>query len=87
VSFEYVEGESLILSLRDFAVSSGSACTSDSLESSYVLVAMGVPESVAHCSLRFGLGRSNTREHVDKLVADVETSVEKLRAMSPLYKG
>jgi cysteine desulfurase len=87
VSFEYVEGESLILSLRDFAVSSGSACTSDSLESSYVLVAMGVPESVAHCSLRFGLGRSNTREHVDKLVADIETSVERLRAMSPLYKG
>lgn len=86
VSFEFVEGESLILSLRDFAVSSGSACTSDSLESSYVLVAMGVPESVAHCSLRFGLGRCNTQEHVDKLVGDIETSVEKLRAMSPLYK-
>jgi cysteine desulfurase len=87
VSFEYVEGESLILSLRDFAVSSGSACTSDSLESSYVLMAMGVPESVAHCSLRFGLGRGNTQEHVDKLIRDIEASVEKLRAMSPLYKG
>lgn len=87
MSFEFVEGESLILSLRDFAVSSGSACTSDSLESSYVLVAMGVEESIAHCSLRFGLGRGNTREHVDKLVKDVEESVEKLRAMSPLYKG
>lgn len=87
VSFEYVEGESLILSLRDFAVSSGSACTSDSLESSYVLMAMGVPESVAHCSLRFGLGRGNTQEHVDKLIRDIEKSVERLRAMSPLYKG
>jgi cysteine desulfurase len=87
MSFEFVEGESLILSLRDFAVSSGSACTSDSLESSYVLVAMGVEESVAHCSLRFGLGRCNTQEHVDKLVKDVEESVAKLRAMSPLYKG
>lgn len=87
VSFEYVEGESLILSLKDFAVSSGSACTSDSLESSYVLIAMGVPESVAHCSLRFGLGRGNTREHIDKLIKDIETSVERLRAMSPLYKG
>ncbi len=87
VSFEYVEGESLILSLRDFAVSSGSACTSDSLESSYVLMAMGVPESLAHCSLRFGLGRGNTQQHVDKLIRDIETSVEKLRAMSPLYKG
>lgn len=87
VSFEYVEGESLILSLRDFAVSSGSACTSDSLESSYVLMAMGVPESLAHCSLRFGLGRGNTQQHVGKLIRDIETSVEKLRAMSPLYKG
>jgi cysteine desulfurase len=87
VSFEFVEGESLILSLRDFAVSSGSACTSDSLESSYVLVAMGIEESVAHCSLRFGLGRGNTQEHVDKLVMDLEKSVAKLRAMSPLYKG
>ncbi len=87
VSFEYVEGESLILSLRDFAVSSGSACTSDSLESSYVLLAMGVPESIAHCSLRFGLGRSNTQDHVDKLIHDLEASVEKLRAMSPLYRG
>jgi len=87
VSFEYVEGESLILALKDFAVSSGSACTSDSLESSYVLLAMGVPESIAHCSLRFGLGRSNTKEHVDKLLNDLEASVQKLRAMSPLYKG
>lgn len=87
VSFEFVEGESLILSLKDFAVSSGSACTSDSLESSYVLVAMGVEESVAHCSLRFGLGRGNTQEHVDRLVKDIRESVDKLRAMSPLYKG
>jgi cysteine desulfurase len=86
VSFEFVEGESLILSLKDFAVSSGSACTSESLESSYVLVAMGVPESVAHCSLRFGLGRGNTREHVEKLLADLVEAVGKLRSMSPLYK-
>jgi len=86
-SFEFVEGESLIMALKDFAVSSGSACTSDSLESSYVLLAMGIPESVAHCSLRFGLGRGNTREHVEKLTDDLAVAVERLRAMSPLYRG
>ncbi|MBC7187310.1 MAG: IscS subfamily cysteine desulfurase [Calditrichaeota bacterium] len=85
-SFAFVEGESLILSLKEFALSTGSACTSASLQSSYVLRAIGVPESLAHCSLRFGLGRSNTIEHVDLLVERLKTSVAKLREMSPLYE-
>jgi cysteine desulfurase len=83
-SFEYVEGESLILSIKDVALSSGSACTSDSLESSYVLLAMGVPEAVAHCSVRFGLGKSNTEDHVDYVVDQLEKNVKRLRDMSPL---
>ncbi|MDZ7294735.1 MAG: IscS subfamily cysteine desulfurase [candidate division KSB1 bacterium] len=85
-SFAFVEGESLILALKEFALSTGSACTSASLQSSYVLRAIGVPESLAHCSLRFGLGRSNTPEHVDLLVERLKTSVAKLREMSPLYE-
>ena len=85
-SFAFVEGESLILSLKEFALSTGSACTSASLQSSYVLRAIGVPESLAHCSLRFGLGRSNTAEHVDLLVERLKSSVVKLREMSPLYE-
>ncbi len=85
-SFAFVEGESLILSLKEFALSTGSACTSASLQSSYVLRAIGVPESLAHCSLRFGLGRSNTVTHVDLLVERLKTSVAKLREMSPLYE-
>ena len=84
-SFTYVEGESLILSCRDVALSSGSACTSTSLQSSYVLKALGVPDSLAHCSIRFGLGKSNTEEHVDILLDLLEKNVEKLREMSPLY--
>jgi cysteine desulfurase len=83
-SFEYVEGESLILSIKDVALSSGSACTSDSLESSYVLLAMGVPEAVAHCSVRFGLGKSNTEDQVDYVVDQLEKNVKRLRDMSPL---
>ena len=85
-SFAYVEGESLILSLKDFALSTGSACTSASLASSYVLRAIGVSESLAHCSLRFGLGRSNTEEHIDHLVDSLQTNVQRLREMSPLYE-
>jgi cysteine desulfurase len=85
-SFAYVEGESLMLALKDFALSSGSACTSASLQSSYVLKAIGVPDSLAHCSIRFGLGRSNTETHVDYLVDCLETEVKRLREMSPLYE-
>jgi len=66
-SFRGVEGESLILSLKDFALSSGSACTSASLKASYVLLAMGLPEAIAHCSIRVGLGRGNTEEQIDLL--------------------
>ena len=86
LSFEFVEGESLILSLKDFAVSSGSACTSSSLKSSYVLLAMGIPEEIAHCSVRICLGRSNTEEEVDYLVEELSKNVARLRTMSPLYK-
>jgi cysteine desulfurase len=83
-SFEYVEGEALILSLKDVAVSSGSACTSDSLESSYVLLAMSVPEALAHCSIRFGLGRGNTEKDVDYVVDLLVKNVARLRELSPL---
>ena len=83
-SFEYVEGESLILSMKDVALSSGSACTSDSLESSYVLLAMGVPEVIAHCSVRFGLGKDNTEAEVDEVASQLKANVERLREMSPL---
>lgn len=84
-SFAFVEGESLILSCREVALSSGSACTSASLQSSYVLKAIGVPDSLAHCSIRFGLGKSNTEEHVDILLDLLEKNVKRLREMSPLY--
>ena len=84
-SFAYVEGESLILSCREVALSSGSACTSTSLQSSYVLKAIGIPDSLAHCSIRFGLGKSNTEEHIDILLDLLEKNVKKLRDMSPLY--
>lgn len=83
-SFEYVEGESLILSMKDVALSSGSACTSDSLESSYVLLAMGIPEVIAHCSVRFGLGKDNTEADVDEVATQLKANVKRLRDMSPL---
>ncbi len=86
LSFEFVEGESLILSIKNFAISSGSACTSSSLKSSYVLLAMKVPEALCHCSLRICLGRSNTEEEVDYLVEELSKNVARLREMSPLYK-
>lgn len=85
VAFGYVEGESLIMGLNDVAVSSGSTCTSASLEPSHVLKAMGVREDLAHGSIRFGLGRFNTEEEVDYVLDRVEDEVTRLRGLSPLY--
>jgi cysteine desulfurase len=86
ISFAYVEGEAMLMGLKDVAVSSGSACTSASLEPSYVLRALGVDEELAHTSIRFGLGRFNTDEEVDYVVDLVVGKVNKLREMSPLYE-
>jgi len=86
MSFAYVEGEALMMALKDVAVSSGSACTSASLEPSYVLRAMGVPVEMAHTSIRFGLGRFNTEEEVDYVIDLVTQKVKKLREMSPLLE-
>jgi cysteine desulfurase len=86
VSFAFVEGESLMMGIRDIAVSSGSACTSASLEPSYVLKALGVGEDLAHTSIRFGIGRFNTQEECDYTVRQVVDSVKHLREMSPLYE-
>ncbi|WP_299943077.1 IscS subfamily cysteine desulfurase [uncultured Microbulbifer sp.] len=85
VSFAFVEGESLIMSLRDLAISSGSACTSASLEPSYVLRALGVNDEMAHSSLRFSFGRFTSQQDVDTAVAEVRKAVEKLRELSPLW--
>lgn len=86
ISFAYVEGESLLMGLKDIAVSSGSACTSASLEPSYVLRALGVEEDLAHTSLRFGLGRFTTTAEVDHAIETTVRHVKKLREMSPLYE-
>jgi cysteine desulfurase len=86
LSFAYVEGEALMMGIKDVAVSSGSACTSASLEPSYVLKALGVGDELAHSSIRFGLGRFNTEEEVDFVVDDVVRAVNHLRQMSPLYE-
>ncbi|MFN8624946.1 MAG: IscS subfamily cysteine desulfurase [Candidatus Binatia bacterium] len=86
VSFAFVEGESLLMGLKDIAVSSGSACTSATLEPSYVLKALGVGDDLAHTSIRFGLGRFNTIEEVDYVVERVVHEVRRLRDMSPLYE-
>jgi cysteine desulfurase len=86
ISFAFVEGEALMMGIKDVAVSSGSACTSASLEPSYVLKALGVGEDLAHTSIRFGLGRFNTQEEVDYTVNHVIQAVNKLREMSPLYE-
>ncbi len=86
VSFAFVEGEALIMAIKDVAVSSGSACTSASLEPSYVLHAMGVGDDLAHSSIRFGLGRFTTEEEVDYVADLVTRKVQKLRDMSPLYE-
>ena len=86
VSFAYVEGEAMMMAIKNVAVSSGSACTSASLEPSYVLRAMGVGDHLAHSSIRFGLGRFTTEEEVDYTVRLVIEKVKKLRDMSPLYE-
>ncbi|MGH9805314.1 MAG: IscS subfamily cysteine desulfurase, partial [Candidatus Acidiferrales bacterium] len=86
VSFAFVEGESLLMGINDVAVSSGSACTSATLEPSYVLKALGVGEDLAHTSIRFGLGRFNTPEEVDYVADRVVETVVRLRELSPLYE-
>ncbi len=86
LSFAFVEGESLLMGLKDIAVSSGSACTSATLEPSYVLKALGVGDELAHTSIRFGLGRFNTEEEVEYVADRVADEVQRLREMSPLYE-
>ena len=86
LSFAFVEGEALMMAIKDVAVSSGSACTSASLEPSYVLRAMGLDEDLAHSSIRFGIGRFNTDDEIDYVADLVIEKVKKLRAMSPLYE-
>ncbi len=86
VSFAYVEGESLMLGMKELSVSSGSACTSASLEPSYVLRKMGVGDDLAHTSIRFGLGRFTTEEEIDYAIGKVISTVKKLRDLSPLYE-
>jgi len=86
VSFAYVEGESLLMGISDIAVSSGSACTSATLEPSYVIRALGINEELAHSSIRFGIGRFNTADEVDFVSDRVSKEVKRLREMSPLYE-
>merc|ERR1739846_285881 len=86
LSFAFVEGESLLMALKDIALSSGSACTSASLEPSYVLRAIGADEDLAHSSIRFGLGRFTTEEEVDYTIERIVTQVQRLRDMSPLWE-
>ena len=87
MSFAYVEGESLMMGLKEIAVSTGSACTSASLEPSYVLKAIGLEDSLAHASIRFGLGRFNTAEEIDYTIQRVTEEVRRLRDISPAYKA
>jgi cysteine desulfurase len=87
VSFGQVEGESLMLAIKEIAVSSGSACTSASLEPSYVLRAMGAGEDLTHSAIRFGLGRGTTAEEIDYVVDRLASAVSELRALSPVYKA
>ena len=86
LSFNYVEGESLIMALKDLAVSSGSACTSASLEPSYVLRALGRDDELAHSSIRFTIGRFNTEEEIDYAVKLLHEKIGKLRELSPLWE-
>lgn len=85
ISFNYVEGESLIMALKDIAVSSGSACTSASLEPSYVLRALGMSDELAHSSIRFSIGRFTTEAQIEHTIKIVHQAIDKLRAMSPLW--
>jgi cysteine desulfurase len=87
MSFAYVEGESLMMGLKEIAVSTGSACTSASLEPSYVLKAIGLEDSLAHASIRFGIGRFNTAEEIDYTAQKVVDEVQRLREISPLYRA
>jgi cysteine desulfurase len=86
ISFAYVEGESLLMGINDVAVSSGSACTSATLEPSYVLKALGLGDDIAHSSIRFGIGRFNTEEEIDYVADKLIHVVKKLRELSPLYE-
>ena len=86
ISFKYVEGEGLMMGIKDLAVSSGSACTSASLEPSYVLKSLGLDDDLAHSSIRFGLGRFTTDEEIDFAINHVKEAVNKLRDMSPLWE-
>jgi cysteine desulfurase len=86
LSFAFVEGESMLMGINEIAVSSGSACTSASLEPSYVLRALGVGDDLAHSSIRFGVGRFNTEEEVDYVIRRVVEVVSRLREMSPLWE-
>ncbi|HYP14372.1 MAG TPA: aminotransferase class V-fold PLP-dependent enzyme, partial [Bryobacteraceae bacterium] len=86
ISFAYVEGESLLMGINDIAVSSGSACTSATLEPSYVLKALGMGDDLAHSSIRFGIGRFNSREEVEYTADRLIEVVRKLRELSPLYE-
>ena len=85
ISFAFVEGESLLMSLKDLAVSSGSACTSASLEPSYVLRALGLSDELAHSSIRFSFGRFSTEEEIDHAIGQIKLAVNKLRELSPLW--
>jgi cysteine desulfurase len=86
ISFAYVEGESMLMGINDIAVSSGSACTSATLEPSYVLKALGLGDDLAHSSIRFGIGRFNTQEEIDYVAGRLVEVVKKLRELSPLYE-
>ncbi|HEY9150082.1 MAG TPA: aminotransferase class V-fold PLP-dependent enzyme, partial [Gammaproteobacteria bacterium] len=86
ISFNFVEGESLIMALKDLAVSSGSACTSASLEPSYVLRALGRNDELAHSSIRFTLGRFTTEAEIDYTIELVKAKIDKLRELSPLWE-
>ena len=86
ISFAYIEGESLLMALKDIALSSGSACTSASLEPSYVLHALGADDALAHSSIRFGIGRFTTEAEIDYVIQAIHERVEFLRKMSPLWE-
>jgi cysteine desulfurase len=85
ISFQFVEGESLLMGMKGVAVSSGSACTSASLEPSYVLRALGLADEIAHSSIRFSIGRFTTEAEIDAAIEQVKSTVERLRALSPLW--
>ena len=86
LSFAYIEGESLMMGIKNLAVSSGSACTSASLEPSYVLKALGVQEELAHTSLRIGIGRFTTEDEIKIAVEKIVNEVKRLRSLSPLWE-